>query len=115
MKQSKVWGTTSLLLSTPNFEVHRIEVNKGGYCSKHFHQYKFNVFYIEKGKLKILVYQEDSKLVDETIVSSGESTTIEPNEYHRFEALEDTIAYEIYYVTLPSEDIIREDHGGIIK
>ena len=36
----KVWGKTANIFSNPNFEVHRIEVNKGGYCSKHKHKYK---------------------------------------------------------------------------
>mgnify|MGYP000713293983 FL=1 len=40
----KVWGKTANIFSNPNFEVHRIEVNKGGYCSKHKHKYKFNAF-----------------------------------------------------------------------
>ena len=34
------------------------------------------------------------------------------NEYHKFEALEDTIAYEIYWVELNEKDIIREIAEG---
>ena len=53
----KVWGKTAEIFSNHNFEVHRIEVNKGGFCSKHKHTHKFNAFYMEKGKLKITVYK----------------------------------------------------------
>ena len=54
-------------------------------------------------------------LIEETIVSTGESTTTKPGTYHRFEALEDTICYEIYWVELNHDDIEREDVGGVIK
>ena len=59
----KVWGKTANIFSNPNFEVHRIEVNKGGYCSKHKHKYKFNAFYVESGELDIIIYKNDYDLV----------------------------------------------------
>ena len=112
MKYSKVWGITSPIFQNSMFEVHRIEINAGGYCSKHYHKYKYNVFYIESGKMKIINY-EDGNSINETLLSCGEQTTVSPNEFHRFEALEKTIAYEIYYSEFQSDDIIREDEGGI--
>ena len=57
--QGKVWGTTRSILQKPNFEVHRIEVKKGGFCSTHSHKYKFNAFFIEQGVLRVSVYQKD--------------------------------------------------------
>ena len=48
--QGKVWGKTQEIFKNSNFELHRIEVNKGGFCSKHKHIHKINAFYIEKGK-----------------------------------------------------------------
>lgn len=110
MKYSKVWGTTELIFKKNNVEVHRIEVNKGGYCSKHCHEYKYNEFYVESGKLEISVF--DGEFIDETVLCDGESTSVAPLKYHKFEAKEDTIAYEIYYVELSSDDIIREIPGG---
>jgi quercetin dioxygenase-like cupin family protein len=35
----------------------KIEANKSRYCSKHKHDFKFNAFYIEKGKLKIKIWK----------------------------------------------------------
>ena len=115
--QGKVWGLTQEIFKNHNFELHRIEAKKGGYCSKHKHVYKFNAFYIEKGKLKITVYETGYDSLDETvtIVSTGELTTTKPGTYHRFEALEDTICYEIYWAELDHNDIEREDVGGLIK
>jgi quercetin dioxygenase-like cupin family protein len=111
-KQGKVWGYKQLLFLKNNVEIQRIEANKGGYCSKHKHDFKFNAFYIEKGKLKIKIWKNDYSLVDETIISSGELTIVKPKEYHVFEASEDTIAYEIYWTELSENDIIRENCGG---
>lgn len=113
MKEGKVWGSTESLFNKNNVEFHRIEAKKGGYSSKHKHLHKHNAFYIEKGKLLIKVWKQDYPLVDETIIKTGEMTVVKPDDYHQFEALEDTIAYEIYWTELHSGDIIREDHGGL--
>lgn len=112
MKHTKIWGSTFLIFQNPLFEVHRIFIKRGGYCSKHYHKYKYNMFYVEEGQLKITVYPVNNPFV-ETILLSGEQTTINPNEFHRFEAMEDTTAYEIYYSNMQADDIIREDDGGI--
>tara|TARA_B100001778_G_scaffold334879_1_gene348563 strand:- start:6505 stop:6726 length:222 start_codon:yes stop_codon:yes gene_type:complete len=69
------------------------------------------MFYVEKGKLKIEVWQKDCDLVDETIITEGQSTSVPPGLQHRFSALEDTIAFEIYFVELDNNDIIRIDRG----
>jgi len=113
--QGKVWGKTEDIFKNCNFELHRIEAKKGGFCSKHQHKHKFNAFYIEKGKLKITEWQTDYDLVDETIVTTGELTIAKPGIYHKFEALEDTICYEIYWVELNHDDIVRENVGGTGK
>ena len=112
-KQGKIWGYTQEIFSNPNFEIHRIEAKKGSYCSLHKHSHKFNGFYIEKGKMKIPTDELYYDLVDETIVSTGEFTIVKPQNYHRFEALEDTICYEIYWAELMHHDIIRKDNGGL--
>jgi len=112
-QQGKVWGQTQEIFKNPSFELHRIKVKKGGYCSKHKHIHKFNAFYIEKGKLKIRVFETDYDLIDETIISTGDLSIVKPGNYHMFEALEDTICYEIYWVELNHNDIERETIGGI--
>ena len=111
-KQGKVWGFTQPLFNKNNVEIHRIETNAGGYCSKHKHQFKHNCFFVETGKMKITAWKNDYDLVDVTILEAGEATTIPPNEYHMFEAVEDTVCYEIYWVELSDTDIVRENHGG---
>ena len=110
--QGKFWGSTQSLFLKNNVEIHRIEVNEGGYCSKHKHDHKYNAFFVEKGQLKIIIWKNDYDLIDETIISDKQMSVIKPQEYHKFIALEDTVAYEIYWTELDSNDIFRENCGG---
>jgi len=42
MKSGKIWGTTERIEANGVFEFHRIEIEAGGYCSKHLHKHKWN-------------------------------------------------------------------------
>ena len=110
--QGKVWGNTRPLFFKNKVEIHRIEAKDCGFCSKHCHEYKHNLFFVESGKLQVTVWKNDYNLIDDTIISAGEATTVPPKEYHSFMALEDTVAFEIYWVELLEKDILREDCGG---
>lgn len=112
MIEGKAWGRTELIFKGPNFEVHRINVIAGGYCSKHIHATKYNLFYVDQGNLEIQVWKKNYNLIDSTLLSPGEKMKVPPGEYHRFKAVSDVIAYEIYYTELDSDDIKREDVGG---
>jgi quercetin dioxygenase-like cupin family protein len=111
MKEGKVWGVTTLLEANGVFEFHQIDVKKGGVCSKHKHKYKWNGFYVTSGQLKIKVWKNNYELVDETILSTGEYTKVSPGEYHQFEALEDTVAIELYWAEFDHNDIERDSVG----
>ena len=113
MKAGKVWGQTELIFQNPFIEFHRIFVGAGGYCSTHKHDFKWNLFYVTSGKLKIKVHKNDNDLIDETILGHGEWTTVKPGEYHSFEAEDDTLAFELYYPEPLSDDIIRQTVGGL--
>ena len=113
MIAGKVWGMTENIFSNHNFEFHRIEVKKGGFCSKHKHVHKYNGFYVEKGKLIVSVWK-DYDLVDKTEIGSKQFHVVPPGEYHQFEASEDTIAFELYWAGFDPIDIVRENHGGTI-
>jgi len=110
--QGKIWGKTQLIFRNVNSELHRIEAKKGGFCSKHKHDHKYNKFFVESGKFQVDVWQKDYDLVDTTVISAGESTTVPPGRYHKFTALEDSVVYEIYWVELEDKDIVRENVGG---
>lgn len=111
--EGKIWGNTTKIFDKNNVEFHRIEVNEGGYCSQHKHEHKFNAFYVESGKLLIKIWKNAYDLVDETILLPTQQTVVKPGEFHQFEALEDTVAYEIYWVELEGDDIVRKNVGGL--
>lgn len=113
----KIWGITSPIFCKNNVEIHRIEGIKGGFCSWHKHQSKYNRFFVESGLLKVIVRKDygSGELEDETILTAGQQTTVSPGEYHKFEVLEDCVAYEIYWVELQEGDIERLTVGGVSK
>jgi len=111
--QGKVWGKTSALFEKNNVEIHRIEGKLNGYCSKHKHACKFNMFFVEKGILKIKIWKSYG-LVDETVLKQFESTIVKPGEMHQFVVMEDgTVCYEIYWTEIDPTDIQRENVGGV--
>lgn len=113
MLQGKAWGNTQCIFHKNNVEIHRINIKQNGYCSVHEHTAKFNMFYVESGKLKVTVYRGDEpRPTDSTILTQGMSSLVNPGERHMFIAIEDTIAYEIYWVELDTNDIIRYVEGG---
>jgi mannose-6-phosphate isomerase-like protein (cupin superfamily) len=111
MIAGKIWGQTELLEANGVLEFHRIEARAGGVCSKHKHQFKWNGFFVESGKLVIRVWKNDYDLVDETVLAAGQYTKVSPGEYHQFEALEDTVAFELYWAEFDHEDIERDSVG----
>ena len=113
MQAGKIWGTTALLESNSSLEFHRITVVKGSRCSQHLHQHKWNGFFVESGSLLIRVWRNNYDLVDETILTAGEYTRVAPGEYHQFEGLEDTVAFELYWTdSVHSDDIVRRTAGS---
>ena len=113
MKAGKVWGQTELLEANGVLEFHRIDINKGGTCSKHRHQFKWNGFYVISGTLVVRVWKNNYDLVDETVLGPGDYTKVAPTEYHQFEALENTVALELYWAEFDHNDIERENHGHV--
>lgn len=116
-KKGKIWGSTESLFNCNNVELHRIEGKSGGYCSTHQHQHKFNMFYVEKGVLLVTIYRKDAgqEIEDVTVLKENQSTIVEPGLFHKFEVIEDCVAFEIYWTELNTEDIIRKNVGGINK
>ncbi len=112
--QGKIWGSTSPLFNKNNVEIHRIECVKNGFCSKHKHSHKYNMFFVESGKLEIDIWKNDYNLMDRTVLGPQQTCIVSPGEYHLFKCLEDnTIVFEIYWVEIGIDDIIRDNVGGV--
>ena len=110
--EGKVWGTTAPLLQSPAIEIHRIRVNKNGYCSQHKHQSKINAFYVIRGELEIKRWK-DYGLCDSTHLFAGNMSIVPAGEMHMFVAHRETEALEIYWAELNHDAIQRENVGGI--
>ena len=107
----KVWGTTELVERNGVLEFHRIVTKKGGVCSKHLHEYKWNGFFVESGKMMVRVWQKDYDLVDETILNAGDFMRVKPGVFHQFIGMEDGVAFELYWAEFDHNDIKRESVG----
>ena len=109
----KIWGSTELILANNSLEFHKIDFIKGGVCSKHKHEFKWNGFYCMYGQLKIRVWQKEYDLIDETILKAGDFTAVKPGLYHSFEGIADGVAFELYWAEFNHGDIERESVGHL--
>ena len=111
MKAGKIWGQTELIHANGVLEFHRIEYKAGYKCSEHEHQFKWNGFFVESGKMLIRVWQNDYDLVDETILLPGDFTQVKPGCIHQFEGIESGVAFELYWAEFNHNDIKRRTVG----
>lgn len=109
MTTIKNWGYTSLIFSNDNTEIHKLCINKNGYSSKHYHAYKYNLFFIDDGCLEITIWKNN--IEEKFILSNSDTLIIDPNTWHKFYAIENSKVTEIYYTSIDSNDIIRENNN----
>jgi len=105
----KIWGKNEEIFANDLCSVNILEVRKGGTCSYHNHRAKNNLFYVLSGKLKL--HTE----LGASIIEPGQNFTILAGIKHYFQALEDTKAIEIMFVSYREEDIEREAPGYLDK
>ena len=111
MKAGKIWGQTELIHANGVLEFHRIEYKAGYKCSEHEHEFKWNGFFVESGKMIVRVWQLDYDLVDETLLLPGDFTQVKPGCIHQFEGVEDGVAFELYWAEFNHGDIKRRSVG----
>lgn len=107
----KVWGATRHILTRNGVSVHHIEIDAGGYCSKHAHVHKVNGFYCIGGEVEIICWQP-SGMVDTTVLQSGDWHEVQPGIVHQFKTARGAAVLEIYWTELEDGDIIRQSRGG---
>ena len=111
MKAGKIWGQTELIHANGVLEFHRIEYKKDVACSKHTHEFKWNGFFVESGKMMVKVWQNDYDLIDTTILNAGDFMRVKPGVFHQFIGMEDGVAFELYWAEFDHNDIKRESVG----
>lgn len=110
MKSGKVWGNTELVENNASLEFHRIEYKAGFCCSEHYHETKWNGFFVESGILKIITWNDDGT-TDETELGAGEYAKVPPRQWHQFVGVEDGVAFELYWSEFDALDIVRRTQG----
>ena len=117
IKAGKIWGKTELIHANGVLEFHRIEYKKNVACSKHKHEYKWNGFFVESGKMLVRTWQQGTQqgLIDETILNAGDFTRVKPGLYHEFIGLKDGVAFELYWAEFSHDDITRESQGHAVN
>lgn len=114
-KQGKHWGETTEFFRNSLVSAHHLSIKAGGYCSKHRHTHKYNLFYVMSGSLLIEIWRDNAGLgqPDRTLVTEGQATAVAPGFYHRFQAVKKAEVIEVYQVLLNEPDIERLDQGGV--
>jgi hypothetical protein len=115
--QEKVWGTTETLYKDALTWLTQINVVQGGFSSKHHHETLYNGFVVVSGSLLLLEYDNSGKEHRIVLVPQAHGYKFAPMMPHKFEALEDTVAREIYWpkagYAIDVGDIVRQDTGGV--
>jgi mannose-6-phosphate isomerase-like protein (cupin superfamily) len=111
--QGKIWGDTELIMANGVLEFHRLNYKAGFKCSEHLHKHKFNGFYVESGQMLVRVWNDDKAkfLVDETLLSAGDFTTVKPGLVHQFQGIKSGVAFELYWAEFDHDDIDRRTVG----
>ena len=110
MFKQKAWGSDRCIKSNGCLALHRIEIDAGGFCSRHRHEHKWNGFFLESGKMTLMVWRESQPTVIE--LSAGDYAEVEPGCLHQFTCAGKVVAYEMYWTQLDAFDIVRESTGG---
>lgn len=111
--EHKVWGKTACISKHAGFTVYHLVVKANVYCSRHYHEHRFNGFFVSKGTMLIREYDENWQSVKATELSAGGYYEVPPGVRHRFETREECEAIEIYFPPdVRENDITRYDEGG---
>jgi quercetin dioxygenase-like cupin family protein len=120
--QVKVWGATRCVAKGPAFEVWDLIINKGGYCSRHYHR-KWNQFLVVEGELVVeeFVTGGTAELTpgrERTLrggVNGLDVLNVAPGTIHRFVATSMSRVVEVYWTDeIDPADIVRYDEGGML-
>jgi len=103
----KIWGENTEIFQNESTSVNFLNLVKGGTCSRHYHKFKSNIFYVIKGKLRVRTE------LGEHILYPGQSLLVLPLLKHQFEAMEASFVIEVMFVKYNPDDIIRETEGFI--
>lgn len=127
--EQKAWGTVRHVVVNSKLAISHLNIRAGTRCSKHYHNYRFNAFYVLEGGPLVVeewaslseYYRKDNiSIVGQPakshILLAGHSIVIPIRTVHRFRALDECEVIEVYYPismgAVKLDDIHRFDEGG---
>ena len=121
--EEKIWGkATGYFHDGAYTEAHLAEINPGGFCSVHKHEYKHNHFFILSGRVLIEIYnnldaEASAAVVQVIALEQGMAATVPAGIYHRFFTRMPSIVLETYTPLeghkVELNDIVRVKPGGV--
>ncbi|MFX1318856.1 MAG: cupin domain-containing protein [Promethearchaeota archaeon] len=88
-KKEKPWGYERPLAEFQGIFLKELFLRKDTATSLHYHEKKDELFYIVKGKLRVVLGEK------ETTLYQGDTLHIPPGQQHRLAPLEDTLILEL--------------------
>lgn len=116
--ESKIWGTSKVIYRDDRSEIVEITVKAGGFCSRHYHKNKDNLFLVTSGALRVdqFGFRGQSKWLYACGGGSG-PLLVPAGVTHQFTAETDVVAWEVYRAiggrVIDPADIVRLSEGGI--
>lgn len=106
---SKGWGYEKWIVNSEKYCGKLLFIAKGKQCSWHFHKKKDEVFYVQKGKIKLLYsWEDDIELANVIFLDEGDKFHVPIGLRHRMYALSDTELFEF------STEHFDEDSNRVI-
>lgn len=107
--ENKIWGSKIRLIETSTVVVDLLTLEENSFCSWHYHDFKYNMFFVLEGTIDIKLENRIETL------NMHDYYIVEPKMRHQFIARTNSKMLEIMY-TKPvlEQDIIREIQGGKI-
>ena len=106
----KPWGYELLLEKNNRYVLKKLGMNKGHKCSIQYHIKKKETIYVLRGKLKVYI-GDDINNLDEIIMNSHDTMTLEPLKIHRMEAIEDSVYLEASTPELDDVVRLKDEYG----
>lgn len=102
----KGWGYEEILVNTEKYCAKILHMNKGKQFSWHYHEIKDETFYVENGKIKLLIsYDDDINSAEEVILSPGQTFHVPVGLRHRIIGLENSRIFEFSTQHFDSDSI----------
>jgi len=116
MVESKAWGLVRHIFDGP-VSVSLLRTEANGYCSWHYHEHRWNMFYVVSGTIIVIVDDNNDGKIQRHILRAGDSYKVGPSVRHMFDVVESGQVVETYWTDdgtdVTIDDIVRLAPGGM--